>query len=107
MILQLLLKEFQIETYVKSNIIIDHFPLHHYKKSQTMLLEWKNESFTTMWRQYYNTGKSQSRSLNSITSYFGAKVGFYISFLTTFAILLFFPAAFGAYVQAYRYYMYD
>ena len=40
-LLELLLEEFVIDTYVKSKIIIDHFPIHHNIKTKNILREWK------------------------------------------------------------------
>lgn len=92
--------EFDLKQFVNDGIIIDHFPLHDFEEMTTIYNFWKQEKWSIFFEPF-TTNKTSIRTLNALSSYFGAEVGFFFVFLTFFTTWLLLPSIPGIIIGIY------
>ena len=101
----LIMKEFNMFKYYANGIIIDHFPIHHFKTRKKIVKYWKKyfyELFFGMLRPGYNP-----RALTPITKiaqYCGIQHGFYMGFLVNYTSWLIPMSIIGLICYIYGYF---
>ena len=95
-VVQTLNMHFDIGYFIKSKIILQHFPMHSHEEERNKIV--------TSWNQYGNrlsvgflTGKFEEnmQPLNFIKDYYGAKFGFYFAWLVHYTGMLLIPSFVG------------
>ena len=98
-------REIDIDYYMKTGIIVRHFPLHDSNRSE----------IHQSWRKYrvrlffgFITGRyvKYMQPLNFIANYYGEKMGFYYAFLVFYSAWLLIPAIPGLVLFGYQMYVY-
>ena len=80
--MHILHEEFNLDTYVKEGIVIDHFPLNNFVERENVLNEWEKNKIAAYIDQItLTTNRLAIKPLNAISTYYGPEVGFYITFI--------------------------
>ena len=105
-LLHLIMLEFDIEHYVRENVIVEHFPLHNFKQRGSILKMFTEQVKNTILDaiSISKTKRQILRPLNVISLYYGQKIGWYITFLISFAGMLLIPGVIGFLIWIYTYY---
>jgi hypothetical protein len=82
-------EEFDVNVYAETGIITDHFPLHNFQKRNLIWKYWLEFWWQTL-RAFLglNLNRESIRPLNSLSFYYGAKVGWYFAFYCHYTVWL-------------------
>lgn len=83
MITYIMNKEFSIEDFTANKLILEHFPIHHYRERNYIDLYWKKYFWVTIFGSF-KTDKNDSKNIQSILQiafYHGLQHGLYFGFL--------------------------
>ena len=83
MLVNIMYREFNLQRFTKGKLILEHFPLHHYRYRGYIEIFWKKYFWNTILGSF-TLGKKDNKSLRSISQiafYHGLQHGFYFGFL--------------------------
>lgn len=96
-------EEFDFEDYLRTGLLVDHFPLHNYVERNNIWVYWKLKSPRLIWKTilYQSSSPDQLRPLTTLSRYFGSKIGWFYTFMSLYAPDLAFPSLTGVAIGIY------
>ncbi|CAD8045785.1 unnamed protein product [Paramecium primaurelia] len=103
LIINVLNEEFDLDKFVLEGLVISHFPLEDSSKSQKVSEMWKDLQYNCIRDTIrIKTHQIALRPLNSIASYYGPVIAWYIAFNVQIVGWLIIPALVGSAIQLYQ-----
>ncbi|CAK71370.1 unnamed protein product (macronuclear) [Paramecium tetraurelia] len=103
LIINVLNEEFDLDKFVLEGLVISHFPLEDSSKSQKVSVLWKELQYNCIRDTIrIQTHQIALRPLNSIASYYGPVIAWYIAFNVQIVGWLILPALVGSAIQLYQ-----
>ena len=104
LLVYILSREFDLFKFSREGLVLDHFPLHHFKYCNYINIYWKRYFWITLFQPLlpcYKNKLKPLRPIGLIAYYHGIQNGFYIGFLVLYTCSLFPIAVLGLIAYIY------